>query len=106
MKQVKLNLMAIIGMMVAVGTVTFTKASTLALQWYEVIPHPTNQLYDEIGPVTSNPTQGGNCAEVADPVRCAIQLDLSNASQIPETVEEAENDRLVLVGRSTFKPQQ
>jgi len=103
MKQIKFNLLAIIGLMVAVGTVAFTGRTTLALQWYEVTPHATNSELDEIGALTSNPTQGGDCETTKIKNRCAIQLDLSNASIMPETVEEARTTPGVVVGSSTFK---
>lgn len=104
MKKLKINLLAIIGMMVAVTTLAFTapkENTNLNFEWYEVTPHPSDPDLDEIGPPTDTPT-AGDCSTLNDLNRCAIQLDLSGAP-LPETVEDAMDDPNITVGQSTYQ---
>lgn len=108
MKNLKNNTMALVALAIAGTSVTlmsFSKNSNekIAMQWYEVTPHPSNPNQDEIGEPIPDPTESGACSTTKTKDRCAIQLDLDGASESPETVEDALSDPNVTVGQSTFR---
>lgn len=76
------------------------------MEWYEVTPHPSNPDEDEIGDLIPDFTETPECNTNKNSKRCAIQLDLSNATSFPATVEDAEEDSSVEVGDSSFSENQ
>lgn len=98
MKNIRINLLAIIGMMVAIGTVAFTapKSSNLSA-WFAV---------EEDG-VTIIPISLSEAPEIcseAEGQYCALKLNTENATSFPETVPQAEamhaNNELVIDERA------
>jgi|GEM_PF-1002317 len=81
MKQIKFNLLAIIGMMVAVGTVAFTAPmkNLAEPQWYAV----TNNFDLSTNPSSSEPN-GTTCSTEFPPeIHCSVEYEMldENATQ-------------------------
>lgn len=92
MKKIKVNLLAIIGMMVAVATVAFTAPKSNAPQWYEVIvdaQFPDNESLQVITGTTSAPSPSDDCQTDITGRICKVQLDLHSTSTVPANMEEA-----------------
>lgn len=107
-KKIKFNLLAIIGMMVAVGTVAFTAPRQIESdQWYEITFNDDDSyLKDELGSVTTDPTQGSACSSITEEVRCAVKVsNPDNRDLEGMTLEEAINlDPQITVEEHTFRP--
>jgi len=108
MKNLKNYAMALVALFIAATSMTlmsFNKNGNekIAMQWYEVTPHPSDPNQDEIGEPIPDPTESGACSTTKTKDRCAIQLDLDGTSQQPTTVEDALADPNVTVGQSTFR---
>jgi len=108
MKKIKNYAMALVALVIATGSVTLMSFNKIneqktAMQWYEVTPHPSNPDQDEIGESIPDPTENGVCSTTKTKDRCAVQLDLTNASETPSTIEDALADPNITVGQSTFR---
>lgn len=58
---------------ISYGSFSYAK-SNLATNWHLVSTQAASPDNDVIGPITMDPSQGGNCATPTNPVRCAIQF--------------------------------
>lgn len=107
MKKLKLNIMAIIGMMVAVGTVAFTAPTKMVTQWYEIEANGSTTTQDFLGSEISDPSQGGQCGSLQQAVRCAVEIENPNNTDLSEmTVEEAlVLDPDITIKTHTYRPQ-
>ncbi|WP_157970374.1 hypothetical protein [Albibacterium indicum] len=98
-------------MMVAVGTLAFTapkENSLLTVQWYVIdTPDENDPLKDLLGESTSDPSQGAECSELTDDIRCAVRVDNPNDLDLEGmTLEQAINqDPQISYDAHTFKPE-
>lgn len=98
MKNIRINFLAIIGMMVAIGTVAFTAPkSANSSGWFAV----------ENDGVTINPIALSEAPEICTEEEgqyCALKLNTDGATSFPETVSQAEtmhaNNELVIDARA------
>lgn len=101
MKKVKINLLAIIGMMVAVGTLAFTapKEKNLATSWYLIeIVNGTETLTTESTSVPS-----AICPSTQDHDElCAVEVDEQGLSGM--TLQDVKNANIPIEDKR-FKPE-
>lgn len=99
MHKIKINILAIIGMMVAIGTVAFTPAPELSVEsaWFPV----------ESDGVTILPTALQEAPEICSEEEgqyCALKLNTAQATSFPQTVQQAEamhaNNELIIEARA------
>ena len=93
MKKIKINLLAIIGMMVAVATLAFTapkENDALALQWYTVEEPDPITGKREISESIDEPE--GDCVATLTTNICAVQLDMTTP---PSHFEDLDPNEIV-----------
>lgn len=89
MKKFKMNVTALVAMVVAAGTWAFTAPAEQQAGWYTV-----GVDEETIGSPIASPS--GDCSTMKSADLCSVYLNLDENQPAPETVSEAEADGLII----------
>jgi len=90
MKKIKFNYLAIIGMVVAMATVAFTKANET--EWYEIEFNSVTSEH-ELKALTSAPAPSDDCQIVVSGELCKVEIEAGTTP--PASVETAASGQIL-----------